>query len=80
MSEIAATRVAANVRAELARASISGRRLAGVLGISQPAMSRRLRGEIAFDVVELTRIAAETDVPLSRLLGDGSSDDGRGAA
>lgn len=70
MGEIAADRVAANVRAEMAFANISGRQLAEKLRVSQPALSRRLRGETAFDVTELAAIATALDVPLSVLVAD----------
>lgn len=49
--------VADNVRAEMARRKVSQRAMAEALGTSQPALSRRLTGEVAFDVVELASVA-----------------------
>lgn len=59
-------RVAAEVRAELARASISGNRLAAILGQSQPYWSRRLSGKIAFDVDDLAAVAELLGVPMTK--------------
>lgn len=50
-------RVAAEVRAELARAQIKIKDLAPELEMSVSTLQRRLSGEIPFDVEELTRIA-----------------------
>lgn len=50
--------VADNVRAEMARRKKSQRDVAEALGTSQPAIYRRLAGEVAFDVDELGAIAA----------------------
>jgi transcriptional regulator with XRE-family HTH domain len=50
-------RVAAEVRAALARARVSGNRLSTLLGQSQPYWSRRLTGKVAFDVDDLSAIA-----------------------
>lgn len=50
-------RVAAEVRAALARARVSGNRLSTLLGQSQPYWSRRLTGKVAFDVDDLAAIA-----------------------
>jgi transcriptional regulator with XRE-family HTH domain len=60
--------VASEVRAELGRQRISGSALAKSLGMSQAGISRRLRGEVPFDVDELSAIAALLNVPLSALL------------
>lgn len=49
--------VAEDVRAELARRRLSGSALAVLLGQSQKWVSRRLSGEVAFDVDDLERIA-----------------------
>lgn len=57
----------ANVRAEMGRKGISQAVLASGLGMSQTAISKRLRGETPFDINELVRIAAVLDVPLDRL-------------
>lgn len=50
--------VAGEIRAHAARRGLSGRQMAFQLGKSQPWMSRRLTGEIPFDVEELDAVAA----------------------
>lgn len=55
-------RVAAEVRAELARAQIKIKDLAPELEMSVSTLQRRLSGEIPFDVEELTRIAEIANV------------------
>jgi transcriptional regulator with XRE-family HTH domain len=55
-------RVAAEVRAGLGRARISGAKLSAILGQSQAYWSRRLSGKVAFDVDDLTSIADLLDV------------------
>lgn len=62
-----AQRIADNVRAELARQSISQVELARRLGWSQPFMSRRLRGRTPFDAAELSQVAEELGVPITAL-------------
>lgn len=54
--------VAGEIRAHAARKGLSGRQMAFQLGKSQPWMSRRLTGEIPFDVEELDAVAAILDV------------------
>jgi transcriptional regulator with XRE-family HTH domain len=46
--------------------------LAQQLGKSQAFVSRRLRGELPFDIAELEQIAAWLNVPLVELLGRAS--------
>lgn len=60
--------IGSNVRAEIARLGLGQDRLAEVLGISQPQISKRLAGAIGFEAAELVRIAAELDIPLARLV------------
>lgn len=60
--------VAAEVRAEMARQRITQESLADSLGVAQQTISRRLTGEVAFDLAELERIAGILGVPLSRFL------------
>ena len=55
--------VAAEVRAHLARQRLSGRQAAMRLGWTQPYMSRRLTGEIPFDVADLEAIANLLGIP-----------------
>lgn len=62
------TEVAGAVRAELARRRIPQSALADRLGQSQQAVSRRLRGVVAFDVAELAAIAEFLNVPVTALL------------
>lgn len=61
--------VAAAVRAELARAGVSGRQLAGDLGWTPAYIGRRLKPNDPrpFRVDEVGRIAAYLDIPLERL-------------
>lgn len=62
-------RVAANVRGELARQRRTQIDLGQALGRSQPYVSRRLNGRVAFDVDELSRVADFLGVTLAVLLG-----------
>jgi transcriptional regulator with XRE-family HTH domain len=60
--------VAGEVRALLARRQISGKQLAAHLGISQFAVSRRLRGQTSFSLDELSAAADFLGVALEDLL------------
>ncbi|RIR11247.1 helix-turn-helix domain-containing protein [Mycobacteroides abscessus] len=60
-------RVAANVRAELARAGESQSSLAPKVDMSQQALSRRLSAQVPFTVTELSRIASVLGVPIGAL-------------
>lgn len=71
MAQTPTERVAANVRAELARAQQSGRGLAGQIGMAPSSMARRLSGSIPFRVDELHRIADALNVAVSVLMADG---------
>lgn len=62
--------VAANVRAEMARAKVGQRALAKVLGKSQTYMYRRLNGETPFNIDDLAVIAEQLDIPLTVLIAD----------
>ena len=64
----ATERVAANIRAELARQGISQTDLANSLHKSQPTVSRRLLGRVPFSVDELDIIADLLDVPMAQLV------------
>lgn len=69
--------IAGNVRALLGRKRSNQTQLATVLGKSQPAVSRRLSGELAFDTDELLKICEHYQVPLVTLIdGIGTDDDG----
>ncbi len=69
MEETAAARVAASVRAEMARRRVTQSDVAKALGMKQTAVSRRLTGQVPFDVNELTAVAAFLGVPVAALLG-----------
>lgn len=56
-----------NVRAEMARLGLNQDQLGEILGIGRSQVSRRLTGVIGFEAAELVRIAAEFDIPVSRL-------------
>lgn len=63
-------RVAGNVRAELARLRITQAAAAAYLGISQTAFSRRLLGNIAFDLEEISQLSKFLDVSVGALIGE----------
>jgi transcriptional regulator with XRE-family HTH domain len=63
-----AERVAGEVRAVLARQGKTHRYVGDVLGLSPPSVSRRMRGEIPFDVAELHTLAAALGVPVSTFM------------
>lgn len=52
----------------MARNRVTQQALAGAVSLSQAALSRRLRGEVAFDINELTAVASYLAIPLSNLL------------
>ena len=58
----------ANVRGEMAKRGVNQTRVAVHLGISQAAVSARLRGVTPFDINELVKIAALLDCSLERLI------------
>jgi transcriptional regulator with XRE-family HTH domain len=60
--------VADNVRAEAARARFTQGRIAELLGVSQQAVSDRMKGRTPFTVDELALLADEFGVPLTRFL------------
>jgi transcriptional regulator with XRE-family HTH domain len=57
--------VAAEVRANLARQRISARRAAICIGWTPMYLSRRLSGEVPFDVDDLGAIAELLDIPIA---------------
>lgn len=57
----------------MARRKISQTALAAHLGMTQSAVSRRLTGEVPFDVVELEAAAALLGVSAAQLLLDGAA-------
>ena len=52
----------------MARRRVSQDQVAEVLGISQPQVSKRILGEIAFDVVELEKVGLLLGVKATSLL------------
>ena len=60
--------VAADVRAELARANVSRPEAARRLGMSREALYRRLRGEVSFTVAELEVLAELVGVPVTSFM------------
>jgi transcriptional regulator with XRE-family HTH domain len=52
------SRVAAEVRAEMARQKRSGAELGRQLGLSYTTVSKRINGEVPFDIEELEATAA----------------------
>lgn len=68
--------IAASVRAELARAKVTGRKLAAnpAVGLSYRQLSTRLAGgddSPAFSAAELSRIAAVLGIPVTRFYAGG---------
>jgi transcriptional regulator with XRE-family HTH domain len=62
------TTLAATVRAELARAGKTQTELAAHLGIGQPQVSMRIRGEIDWRVSELAAVANFLNIPITSLI------------
>lgn len=68
MAESLTDRVAAEVRAEMARRRMTQRQLAEIMGISQPQVMQRLTGKLGFRLAELEHLAKALDVPVARFL------------
>lgn len=68
MTSTHAERVAAEVRAEMGRHRVTQAQLGQVLGLHQMSVSRRLAGEVPFDVDELYKVAVFLGCPVSRLI------------
>lgn len=62
--------IAGNILALMGRHRVSQRRLGEVLGLTQPPLSKRLAGKVAFDMDEIEAIAAFFDVPVTDLFDD----------
>ncbi len=62
-----AQRVAAEVRAEMARQNKRQSDLAAALGITAGTAGRKHAGRVEFTLTELVQVADWLDVPLSRL-------------
>lgn len=68
VEQTAAQRTAAAVRAELARRKINGTEFATALGWPRTTAWRRLNGNTAFTLDELTAVASFLEVPVADLL------------
>lgn len=66
--------VAATVRAELARAGRNQQSLANHLHLSQPAISRRLKGDVSFSIDELVSVAAYLGVDVTLFVPQGNTE------
>ena len=62
--------VAAEIRALLGRRGMSQSQLSQVIGISQPQLSKRLKGLIPFDLDELVLLADYFGVSVGSLFGE----------
>ena len=60
--------VAGQVRAELARARMSGTQLAEKIGRAHPYVSRRLTGRVAFDTDDLAAISEALGINVCDLM------------
>ena len=61
-------RVAANIRAELARNNITQEQLAGQINMARSSLHHRLSGRTALTLEEVERIAAALQVDTDKLL------------
>jgi cyanate lyase len=68
MSQTLQAHAAAEVRAELARQRKTQSALAEALGRSEAYVTRRLTGEVAFNLEEIESVAGFLGVPTSRFL------------
>ena len=68
MEHTVSAAVGANVRAELARRGLSQTDLAKHLGMSQTSISKRLRGEVSFNVDETAAAAEFLGLPVLALM------------
>lgn len=69
-SDSLAHRIAREVSAEMARQGITQTALAEQLGWHQRSVSRRLTGDLPFDVADLEAIATALRVPVTQFLGE----------
>lgn len=68
MESTYAQSVAAEVRGEMGRQRMTGTALATRMRVSQAVISRRLTGEVPFDIAELHEIAQILEVPITHLM------------
>lgn len=57
-----------NVKAELVRHGLGQDRVAELLGVTQPQISKRIAGTIDFEAAEVARVAYLLQVPVERLM------------
>jgi len=69
MAQTTTERTAANVRAEIARRSLSGAKVARDLGWSRSGLHRRLTGAQPFDIDQLSRLADYLGITVTQLIG-----------
>lgn len=67
-SNTLADRVAAEVRAHLARRQLTGSALAATIGKSEMYVSRRLRGDVPFDLNDIEQAAQFLGVSVADLM------------
>ena len=72
MTKTITQRVAANVRAELARNELRQDKVVSALCLSQSAVSRRLKGQVDFTVTELSVVAKLVGLEPQDLLAAGA--------
>jgi len=60
--------LAGEVRAVMARRNVTQRDIADLLGLSQPSISERLRGQVPWTVEELVAVADHLDTSVAALL------------
>ncbi len=60
--------VAAEVRAQLARRQLTGMALANAIGKSEMYVSRRLRGEVSFDLIDVEQAARFLGIAVADLM------------
>lgn len=63
-------RIAAEVRAQIARLQLTQRQVADLVGMTQPALQLRLVGARSFRAEELVKLAEALGVPVTQLLGE----------
>lgn len=69
MASTLSEKISSELRAELARQRLSQAEVALAMGRSQAYLSRRLSGDIPFDVDDLAQLAEILGVPVAALLG-----------
>jgi transcriptional regulator with XRE-family HTH domain len=68
MESLTTDSTARAVRAEAARAGVTGNELAEALGMSRSALQRRLDGRVDWTISELRQVAGHLGVPIAALI------------